>query len=73
VIRCGVASALEDTISKPRKSRQKALLLVEGGLLTERLVTPVQVTKYADHTRLYRQGQIIARQGIAVDRSVLAF
>jgi len=47
--------------------------LIEGGLPTERLVAHVLVTKYADHTPLYRQCQIMARQGIAVDRSVLAF
>ena len=43
--------------------------LIEGGLPTERLVAHVLVTKYADHTPLYRQCQIMARQGIAVDRS----
>jgi transposase len=47
--------------------------LIEGGLPTERLVAHVLVTKYADHTPLYRQCQIMGRQGIAVDRSVLAF
>jgi transposase len=46
--------------------------LVEGGLRTERLVAQVLVTKYADHSPLYRQCQIMARQGIAIDRSVLA-
>jgi len=38
--------------------------LIEGGLPTERLVAHVLVTKYADHTPLYRQCQIMARQGI---------
>jgi transposase len=47
--------------------------LIEGGLPTERLVAHVLVTKYADHAPLYRQCQIMARQGIAIDRSVLAF
>ena len=47
--------------------------LIEGGLPTERLVAHVLVAKYADHTPLYRQCQIMARQGIAIDRSVLAF
>jgi len=47
--------------------------LIEGGLPTERLVAQVLVAKYADHTPLYRQCQIMARQGIAIDRSVLAF
>jgi transposase len=46
--------------------------LIEGGLPTERLVAQVLVAKYADHTPLYRQCQILARQGIQIDRSVLA-
>jgi transposase len=46
--------------------------LIEGGLPTERLVAHVAVAKYADHTPLYRQCQILARQGIQIDRSVLA-
>ena len=46
--------------------------LIEGGLPTERLVAHVLVTKYADHGPLYRQAQMLARQGIAIDRSTLA-
>jgi transposase len=46
--------------------------LVEGGLPTEALVAHVIVAKYADHTPLYRQAQIYARQGIDLDRSTLA-
>ena len=47
--------------------------LIEGGLSTERLVAHVVVAKYADHCPLYPQAPILARQGIAIDRSVLAF
>ena len=47
--------------------------LIEGGLPTERLVAHVVVAKYADHCPLYRQAQILARQGITIDRSMLAF
>src|SRR4051794_29355151 len=47
--------------------------LIAGGLPTERLVAQVLVAKYADHCPLYRQSQILARQGIALDRSTLAF
>lgn len=46
--------------------------LIEGGLPTERLVAHVLVTKYADHGPLYRQAQMLARQGITIDRSTLA-
>jgi transposase len=46
--------------------------LIEGGLPTEATVAQVLVSKYADHLPLYRQTQIFARQGIALDRSTLA-
>lgn len=46
--------------------------LIEGGLPTEATVSQVVVSKYADHLPLYRQAQIYARQGIALDRSTLA-
>jgi len=58
----------EGVVQAPAPAR-----LIDGGLPTERLVAHVLVTKYADHTPLYRQCQIMARQGIAIDRSVLAF
>jgi transposase len=47
--------------------------LIEGGLPTEQLVAHVVVAKYADHCPLYRQAQILARQGITIDRATLAF
>ncbi len=46
--------------------------LIENGLPTGALVAHVLVAKYADHTPLYRQAQIYARQGITLDRSTLA-
>ena len=46
--------------------------LVEGGLPTEALVAHVVVSKYADHQPLYRQAQIMSRQGVDLDRSTLA-
>ncbi|NKB16540.1 MAG: transposase [Sphingomonadales bacterium] len=45
--------------------------LVEGGLPTEALVADVLVSKYADHLPLYRQAQILAREGVNIDRSTL--
>ncbi len=47
--------------------------LIEGGLPTEALVAHVLVCRYADHLPLYRQAQILARQGVALDRATLAF
>jgi transposase len=46
--------------------------LIEGGLPTEATVAHVLVSKFADHLPLYRQAQIYARQGLALDRSTLA-
>ena len=46
--------------------------LIEGGLPTERMVASELVAKYADHLPLYRQEQILARQGIEINRSTLA-
>jgi transposase len=57
----------EGVIQAPAPAR-----LIAGGLPTERLVAHVLVAKYADHSPLYRQSQILARQGIAIDRSVLS-
>jgi hypothetical protein len=47
--------------------------LIEGGLPTEALVAHVLISRYADHLPLYRQAQIMARQGVLLDRSTLAF
>jgi transposase len=46
--------------------------IVEGGLPTEALIAQVAVSKYADHTPLYRQAGIYARQGVELDRATLA-
>jgi len=48
------------------------LRLVEGGLPTEALVADVLIAKYADHLPLYRQSQILAREGVHIDRGTLA-
>ena len=45
--------------------------LIEGGLPTEALVAHVLVSRYADHLPLYRQAQILARQGVVLDRATL--
>ena len=46
--------------------------LIEGGLPTEAMVADVVVSKHADHLPLYRQSQILARQGVTIERSTLA-
>lgn len=46
--------------------------LVMGGLPTEAAIAHVLVSKYADHLPLYRQSQILARNGLDLHRAVLA-
>jgi transposase len=46
--------------------------LIEGGMPTEATVAHVLVSRYADHLPLYRQSQMLARQGIEIGREVLA-
>lgn len=47
--------------------------LIEGGIPTEALVAEVAVARFADHQPLYRQAQMMARQGVVLDRSTLSF
>ncbi|WP_395683118.1 IS66 family transposase [Inquilinus sp.] len=63
----GCRSCEDVVVQAPAPAR-----LIEGGLPTEATVAQVLVSKYADHLPLYRQAQIYARQGIALDRSTLA-
>jgi transposase len=45
---------------------------IDGGMPTEALVTHVVVSKFCDSLPLYRQSQILQRQGITLDRSTLS-
>ena len=45
---------------------------VDGGMATEALIAHVVVSKFADSLPLYRQVQMLERQGIKLDRSTLA-
>jgi transposase len=47
--------------------------LIEGGIPTETMVAHVLVARYADHLPLYRQAQILERQGVIIERSTLSF
>jgi transposase len=60
-------SCTDGVVQAPAPAR-----LIEGGLPTEAMVAHVLVGKFADHLPLYRQHQILARQGIDIDRSCLA-
>jgi transposase len=45
---------------------------IAKGLASPALLAHVLVSKYCDHTPLYRQSQIFARYGVELDRSTLA-
>jgi transposase len=45
---------------------------IDGGMATEALVANVVVSKFCDSLPLYRQAQVLARQGITLDRSTLS-
>ena len=46
--------------------------VIAGGLATPSLLAQVLISKYCDHTPLYRQSQIFARHGVDLPRSTLA-
>jgi transposase len=46
--------------------------LIVGGIPTEALLAQVAVSKYADGLPLYRQQEIYARDGVELDRSLMA-
>ena len=45
---------------------------IDGGLATEAMVAHVLISKYCDSLPLYRQSKMLARQGVALDRSTLS-
>lgn len=47
-------------------------LPIERGMASPRLIAHVLVSKFCDHQPLYRQSQIFAREGVTLERSVLA-
>jgi hypothetical protein len=59
-------------IETPRVAALWMGLSASRGLPTEALVADVVVSKYAWHLPLYRQSQMMAAEGIDIDRSTLA-
>src|SRR5919202_5450347 len=64
--RYGCRACEEAVVQAPAPERP-----VTGGMASEALLAHVLVAKYGDFLPLYRQAQIFARQGIALDRSTL--
>ena len=59
--------ACDRIVQTPAPSRP-----IDRGLAGPGLLAHVLVSKYADHTPLYRQSEIYAREGVDLDRSTLA-
>jgi transposase len=60
-------TACERVVEAPAPSRP-----IERGLAGPALLAHVLVSKFCDHQPLYRQSEIYARQGVAIERSTLA-
>ena len=60
-------AACQKIVQEPAPSRPIARGIAGPGLLAH-----ILVAKYADHLPLYRQSQIYAREGVALERSTLA-
>ena len=45
---------------------------IDGGMPTEALIVHIVVSKFCDSLPLYRQSQMLARQGVTLDRSTLS-
>jgi transposase len=45
---------------------------IDGGMATEALIAHVLISKFCDSLPLYRQTQMLARQGVTLDRSTLS-
>ena len=45
---------------------------IDGGMATEALIAHVVISKFCDSLPLYRQAQMLKRQGITLDRSTLS-
>ena len=63
----GLAKREDQAVSIVNRLRGRA-----GGVAGPGLLAHVLVAKYADHSPLYRQSEIYARQDVALERSTLA-
>ena len=62
--RYGCRGCEEAVVQAPAPDRP-----IDGGMATEALITHVVVSKFCDGLPLYRQSQMLARQGVTLDRS----
>jgi transposase len=64
--RYGCRACEEAVVQAPAPERP-----IDGGMATEALLAHVLISKFADFLPLYRQSEMLKRQGIAIDRSTL--
>ena len=66
-VRVTYAAAVKAGGGRPAPERP-----IDGGMATEALIVHVVVSKFCDALPLYRQSQMLARQGVTLDRSTLS-
>jgi transposase len=65
--RYGCRACAEAVVAAPAPARP-----IDGGMPTEALIVHVLISKFCDSLPLYRQAQMLGRQGIALNRSTLS-
>ena len=65
--RYGCRSCGDAVVQAPAPERP-----IDGGMATEALLAQVLVGKFCDFLPLYRQAEILKREGITIDRSTLS-
>ena len=65
--RYGCRACGEAVVQAPAPERP-----IDGGMATEALLAHVVVSKFCDFLPLYRQSEMLKRQGITIDRSTLS-
>ena len=72
VLRTSVPNTPAEAARSDRPGPEAPARLVEGGMATTALIAHIATAKYAWQSTLYRQAQILAGQGVVVDRQTLA-
>jgi len=65
--RYGCRACAEAVVQAPAPERP-----IDGGMATEALLVQIMIGKFADFLPLYRQSEMLRREGISIDRSTLS-
>jgi transposase len=66
--RYGCRACAEAVVQAPAPERP-----IDGGMATEALLAQIVISKFCDSLPLYRQAEMLKREGITIDRSTPAF